>query len=201
MKIKSLMVTHPITISPDTSIEAALGLMKKNRFRHLPVVSANHILEGLLTLADLKEGLIPYMIGDVSLADLMIRKPVTISPEDDIETAARLIYEHKIGGIPVVEGKTLVGIITDSDILRTFIDMMGILSSGSRIEVRIGNAPEDFNRVLKTIQDKGGDIINVSITRQEPAHRVYYFRLSPCNTRKIRKALQSEGFTVPDALD
>ena len=201
MKIKSLMVTHPITISPDASVEAALGLMKKSRIRHLPVVTGDRKLEGLLTLADLKEGLIPYMIGDVSLADLMIRKPVTISPEDDIETAARQIYEHKIGGIPVVEGKTLVGIITDSDILRTFIDMMGILSGGSRIEVRIGNAPEDFNRVLKTIQDQGGDIINVSITRQEPDHRVYYFRLSPCNTRKIRKALQSEGFAVPDASD
>jgi len=201
MKIKTLMVTDPITISPDASIEAALGLMKQNRIRHLPVVAPNGRLEGLVTLADLKEGLIPSLIGDVSLSDLMIRKPVTVSPEDDIETAARQIYEHKIGGMPVVEGKTLVGILTDSDILRTFIDMMGILSSGSRIEVRVGEAPEDFNRVLKIIQSKGGDIINVSITTQGPDYRVYYFRLSPCDTRKIRKALQSEGFTVPDASD
>lgn len=201
MKIKSLMVSHPITISKDASIEEALTVMKQNRIRHLPVVSQKNRLEGLVTLADLKEGLIPALIGDISLMDLMIQKPITVGPEDDIETAARRIYRHKIAGMPVVEGKTLVGIITDSDILRTFIDMMGILSAGANIEVRIGDDPEDFNRALKTIQAKGGDIINVSITSRESADRVYYFRLSPCDTRKIRKALESEGFTVPDASD
>ena len=201
MKIHSLMIENPITIEPNASVGEAIELMKANSIRHLPVVAAGKKLQGFLTLADLKQGLIPSMLADVSLDDLMIKKPITVSPDDDIEFAAQLIYNHKIGGMPVVKKDRLVGIVTATDMLRTFIGMMGILSTTSRIDVVLGDQPAAFKKAMQIINDNGGDIINVSMTPQRKGKRVYYFRLSACKTQVIKKALESEHFEVLAAMD
>lgn len=200
MKIHSLMIPDPITVTLHTSISEAIELMKINSIRHLPVVSENNRLEGFLTLADLKQGLIPSMVSDLSLKDLMIKDPITVDPDQEIEYAAQLIYNHKIGGMPVVKGDKLVGIITAADILRTFIDMMGILSATSRIDVAIGDQPDSLKKALQIINDNGGDIINVGMTQQADK-RIYYFRLSACQTAIIKKALEKEDFEVLAAMD
>jgi acetoin utilization protein AcuB len=201
MKIQSLMIPDPITISANASISEAIELMKINSIRHLPVISKGRKLIGFLTLADLKQGLIPSMLGDLNLLDLMIKKPITVSPDDDIEFAAQLIYKNKIGGMPVVKDDQLVGIITASDILRTFIDMMGILSSTSRIDVVIGEQPGGLKKALQIINDTGGDIINVGMTAHQSGKRIYYFRLAACKTAGIKKALQTQGYEVLAAMD
>ena len=201
MKIHSLMIPDPITITENASIQEAIELMKVNSIRHLPVVGTGNSLKGFVTLADLKQGLIPSMLGDVSLSDLIIRNPIVVRPDDDVESAARLIYKHKIGGMPVVKNGILVGIITETDILRAFIDMMGLLTASSRIDVIIGDEPGAFRKVSQIINDNGGDIINVGITGQEISKRVYYFRLSACDTAVIKKALEKEGYKVVDAMD
>jgi acetoin utilization protein AcuB len=201
MKISSLMIPNPITITAHASISEALELMKINSIRHLPVVSKGNILKGFLTLADLKQGLIPSMLGDLSLRDLMIKDPITVNPDDDIEIAAKLIYNHKIGGIPVVKDDRLTGIITATDILRTFIDMMGILSSTSRIDVVIGDQPGSFKKALQIINDMGADIINVGRTAQQTGRKICFFRLGACKTEAIKKTLEKEGFEVLAAMD
>jgi acetoin utilization protein AcuB len=155
----------------------------------------------LLTLADLKQGLIPSMLGDLTLQDLMIREPITVGPDDDIEFAAQLIYKNKIGGLPVIRGDRLVGIITATDILRTFIDMMGILSSTSRIDVVVGDQSGGLKKALQIINDLGGDILNVGMTMQQTGKRIYYFRLAACETADIQKALQKQGYEVLAAMD
>lgn len=190
------MVPKPITVDVQTTVEQAIELMKINSIRHLPVVDARNQLHGLLTLADLKQALIPSMLGDLTLADMMIKNPLTVAPDDDIEIAAQLIYKHKISGLPVTRQGELVGILTESDILRAFIDMMGILSSSARIDITTGENPVDLNRAIKIIHDQGGDIINVGMTTQNTANRTYYFRLTPCDTHPIKKALEGEGFIV-----
>ena len=200
MKIHALMIPDPITVGMHASISDAIELMKLNSIRHLPVVSAGNHLEGFLTLADLKQGLIPSMVGDLSLKDLMIKNPITVDPDEEIEYAAQLIYKHKIGGLPVAKRNKLVGIITATDLLRTFIDMMGILSSTSRIDVAIGEPPAALKKIIQIINDNGGDIVNVGMTRQDNK-RVYYFRLSACETAAIRAALEKEKFEVLAALD
>lgn len=196
MKISSLMIPDPITITENASIGEAIELMKVNAIRHLPVVSKGNKLKGFVTLADLKQGLIPSMVADVSLADLMIRDPIVVDPDDDIEMAARIIYRHKIGGMPVVKNNKLVGIITETDILRAFINMMGLLTTSSRIDLVIADEPGLFKQVLQIISDNGGDIINVGMPAQQTGKRVYYFRLSTGNTEIIKKALEKEGFEV-----
>jgi acetoin utilization protein AcuB len=201
MKIHSLMIPDPITITANASIGEAIELMKINSIRHLPVVSQGRKLEGFLTLVDLKQGLIPSMLGDLTLQDLMIKQPITVSPDDDIEFAAQLIYKNKIGGMPVVKDDQLAGIITATDILRTFIDMMGILSSTSRIDVVIGDQSGSLKTALQIINDTGGDIINVGMTSQGTGKRTYYFRLAACKTSGIKKALQKQGYEVLAAMD
>jgi len=201
MKIHALMIPDPITITANASISEAIELMKINSIRHLPVVAEDNTLQGFLTLTDLKQGLIPSMLGDLTLQDLMIKAPITVDPDDDIEIAAQLIYKNKIGGMPVVKGDQLVGIITATDILRTFIDMMGILSSTSRIDVVIGDKSGSLKNALQIINDKGGDIVNVGMTTQQAGKRIYYFRLAACKTGVIKKALEKQGFEVLAAMD
>ena len=201
MKIHSLMISDPITIAAHASISDAIELMKVNSIRHLPVVAEKNILIGFLTLADLKQGLIPSMLGDLTLRDLMIKEPICVGPDDEIEIAAQLIYKHKIGGMPVIKEGKLVGIITATDILRAFIDMMGILSSTSRIDVVIGEQPGSFKKAMQLINDEGADIINVGITAQQTGQRIYYFRLAACKTGAIRKALEKQGYEVLAAMD
>ena len=201
MKITSLMIPNPITITEKASISDAIELMKTNSIRHLPVVSGKNSLKGFVTLADMRQGLIPSMVAGVSLSDLMIKDPITVDPDADIEIAAQIIYKHKISGMPVVKNNKLVGIITESDILRAFIDMMGLLAASSRIDVVIGDEPGSLKKALQIITDTGGDIINVGQTAQQTSKRTYYFRLSACKTDTIKSALEKEGFEVLHAMD
>jgi acetoin utilization protein AcuB len=201
MKIKSLMIPDPITIPKSASIKEAIEIMKTNSIRHLPVVTGDNTLEGFVTLADLKVGLIPSMVAGLTLADLMIKDPITVDPNSDIEIGAQLIYKYKISGIPVVRKGRLVGIITESDLLRAFIDMMGILNASSRIDVALGAEPGVMRKVLQIIEENGGEIINVGMTPQKTKKKIYSFRLTPCRTDVIKRALETEGFKVVAAMD
>jgi acetoin utilization protein AcuB len=201
MKIDDLMIADPITITVQASISEAIKVMKQNSIRHLPVVTPEKRLTGMVTLADLKQGLIPSMVADVSLADLMIKDIITVSPDSDIEIAAKLIYHHKISGIPVLKKKVLVGIITETDILRAFIDMMGILTASSRIDVREKNGPAGFSKALQVITDSGGEVINVGMATLQSTGRIHCFRLTECKTAGICKALRKNGFEVISATD
>lgn len=201
MKIRDLMVTDPITIYPDATIADAIELMKTNSIRHLPVINDDNYLRGFVTLADLKRGLIPSMLSDLDLLDLMILDPITVGPDDDIEIAAQLIYKHKISGMPVVLEDQLVGILTESDIFRAFIDMMGILTASSRIDVAMKDEPGAFKEALQIINDSGGDIINVGMATLQTDKKVYYIRLSACKTDPICRALEINGYEVLNATD
>jgi acetoin utilization protein AcuB len=101
----------------------------------------------------------------------------------------------------VTKNGRLVGIITETDMLRAFIDMMGILSSTSRLDVAAGNKPESLKKMLQIISDNGGDVINVIMTLEKARKRVYHFRLAACKTAIIKKALTKEGFNVLAAID
>ncbi len=202
MKIKDLMISNPITITKKATIQEAIAVMKTNSIRHLPVVTRGKRFVGLVTLADLKQGLIPSMVAGVTLADLMVKDIISVSPDSDIEIAARLIYKHKISGMPVLKNNALVGIITETDMLRTFIDMMGILTASSRIDVRAGDDDQgSIRRALQVITEAGGEVINGGIATLKSSGRIYYFRLKECKTAGICKALEKEGFEVISSTD
>ncbi len=196
MKTRDLMISDPITISVQASVQEAIQVMKANSIRHLPVTHKGKRLLGFLTLADLKQGLIPSMVADVTLRDLMVKDPLFVRPNDDIEIAVQLIYKHKISGLPVLRHRSVVGILTESDIFRAFIEMMGILSASSRIDVLITEGQRGLKQAVHVINTIGGDIINIVMNPQEGEHRLYCFRLASCEIAVIRKALVKEGFKV-----
>jgi len=196
MRIKSLMIKDPITISEDASIKDALDLMNSHSIRHLPVVNHEKKFIGFVTLTDLKQAFIPSMVTDLFLKDIMVKDPIVLSPDANIESAARTIYKHKIGGIPVVENNKLVGIITITDILEAFISMMGILTTSSRVDVALGSKADAFKEVSHIIQDNGGQIISVGMAPHRKDENIYYFRLKPCEVEPIADSLEKSGYKV-----
>jgi len=197
MRIRSLMIKDPITVSDRTSVQEAIRIMQDSSIRHLPVVNHSKELIGWATLSDMKQGLLPAVVTGLSLADLMVRDPITIHPDDDVETAAQIIFERKIGGMPVVDGNNKVtGVITVTDILGAFIRIMGILTSGSRLDVDVGNEPKAFDKVSTIIHEQGGEIISVGIAPDTEVGKVYYFRLKECPIEPIVQALQHRGYEV-----
>jgi acetoin utilization protein AcuB len=197
MRIRSLMIKDPITVSDRTSVQEAIHLMQENAIRHLPVVNASEKLVGWVTLSDMKQGLLPAVVTGLSLADLMIKDPITIHPDADVESAAQIIYQRKIGGMPVVDGDDKVlGVITVTDILGAFIKIMGILTEGSRLDVNVGHEPEGFEKVSRIIHDQGGEIISVGIAPDTSDKKIYYFRLKECPMKPIVNALQKKKYEV-----
>ena len=197
MRVQSLMIKNPITISDRSSVQEAIHLMHAHAIRHLPVVNRLKKLKGFVTLTDMKQGLLPAMVTGVSLADLMIKDPI-IHPDADIEEAAQIIYQRKIGGMPVVDDNNkVVGIITVTDLLGAFIKIMGLLTNGTRLDVNVGDDPRGFEKVSRVIHDHGGEVVSVGIAAHRTDKKIYYFRLKKCPVQPVVKALQDKGYEVP----
>lgn len=197
MRIQSLMIENPITVTDRTSVQEAIHLMEENDIRHLPVVNRSQKLVGWVTLGDMKQGLLPAVVTGLSVADLMLREPITIHADADVETAAQIIFEKKIGGMPVVNGdQKVIGVITVTDILGAFIKIMGILSNGLRLDIDVGDKSDGFDDVSRIIYEKGGEIVSVGIAPDNNESKVYYFRLKKCPEGPIVKALKKRGYKV-----
>lgn len=126
--VRDWMTSNPITIVPKTTLPDAHKLMKESKIRRLPVVEGGRLV-GIVTLGDVREAQpsdattlsifeLNYLLSKLTVDKIMTREPLTIAPQATIREAARLMLEHKIGGLPVLEGGRVVGIITESDIFR-----------------------------------------------------------------------------------
>ncbi len=194
MRVEKWMIKDIVTVGKETDIKEAIRLMKKNSIRHLPVVEDDHFL-GFVTEGDLRQLVIPSILEKIKVKDVMISDPITISAQADIETAAKLVYHYKIGGLPVVEKGKLLGILTVTDILRAFIEMMGILTADSRLDVIIGDFPTSFEEVYNIIHKNNVKIISLGITSDED-ETIYSFRLQKCKLEPVVAALKKRGYKV-----
>ena len=201
MQVKNQMSRKVVTIPPNTSILRAIEMMRKHSIRHLPVVRAGELV-GFLTEGDLRQASLLSMVDKVSIEDVMIKNLVTVSPEASIEEAARLIYRHKIGGLPVVKGKKLVGIITIVDILKSFIQLLGILKASSRIDLVLGSKPHAFEEVSATFRNCGAEIISVGMSHHKDRRkRIYHFRLGNCPLKSVIADLKKKGYKVLSVME
>jgi acetoin utilization protein AcuB len=197
MKVEEWMVKDPIVITLDQKVQDCVDLMREHSIRHLPVVEKQKLV-GLVTESDLREVFLASLVEDLTIAGVMITEPMTVTPDTEIEDAAKLIYYHKIGGLPVVDDYgQVVGIITVADLVEAFIELMGLLKSSSRIDVVLGDDPEAFERVSGLIRSNGGEVISVGISGNDLGERrTYFFRLEKCDVEAIASALQEAGFEV-----
>lgn len=169
MFVKDLMTPHPITISPEASITAAERVMRENNIRHLPVVSPGGALIGLITRTTLEQVLpsklttlsvyeLHYQLDKINVRQAMMRQVITVGETVPIEQAARIMWEKKIGCLPVMRGNILVGIVTDIDLMRTMFDLLGARQPGVRMTLRIPGTPGEIAKITGAIAAEKGDI-------------------------------------------
>ena len=130
MKVRELMTGAPITVSPDTSVLDARRLMLKERIRHL-LVTDDRRLVGIITDRDIRLNLpsqarslsmweVYYLLAKLTVGQIMTKSVIIIGPDREARAAAQLMLEHKVGALPVLDGEVLIGILTETDILRAF---------------------------------------------------------------------------------
>jgi len=195
------MSREVLTVPVTAGLEEAAALIKEHDIRHLPVVEGKKLI-GLVTEGEIRGAIFPAMLEDIGVKDLMITDPITVTPDALLEDAVRLVYQHKIGCLPVVDRDgNLKGIITVVDMLAALIDLMGLLSESSRLDLTLPEKPEAFEEVSHIIQANGGKIIGVSLSRLSEDQVVYLFRLEKMNLESIVHDLQIKGYEIISRLD
>jgi acetoin utilization protein AcuB len=201
VKIKRRMAQQVITINPGATVLDAMNLMHQSAVGHLPVLQGNTFV-GFVSESDLRQMLLLPGGNEILIEEVMNKQPATIGPEENLEEAAKLIYHYKLDALPVLDNGHLVGIITVSDILAAFIEIMGVLHASSRIDVILGERPEAFENVSRLIKKNGGDIISVGMgDSPETDKKFYFFRLKKCNINPIAEAIAGSGFEVVSVIE
>lgn len=141
MLVKDFMTPNPEVVTPEITVPEAAQIMKKGGFRRLPVVKEDRVV-GIVTDRDLKEAMpsdanslsiweLNYLISKLTVGEIMTRNPITVSGTLPLQAAAKLMLEHKVGGLPVEREGRLVGIITVTDVLRAFLQCEAELLVGA----------------------------------------------------------------------
>ncbi len=164
-------MSHPvITIHPDIALLDALNLMHKERVRRLPVVDKRGKLVGIVSEGDLLHAgpssattfsvyELNYLLSKITVERLMTKEVLTVDENTPLEEAARLMADNKIGGVPVVRDDEVVGIITETDLFKVFLELLGARESGVRLAVLVPNIPGELAMVTKAIFVAGGNIL------------------------------------------
>ncbi|MFQ5457536.1 MAG: CBS domain-containing protein [Myxococcota bacterium] len=162
MQVSARMTRRPVTVSPDATLRHACDLMAKNDVRHVPVVKSRALV-GIITERDVMSATARPTGAAAALdrfvSDYMTSSVITVSPDTDVERAARIFRKHHIAGLPVLRGNRLVGIITESDVLDALIEVAGHNTRRARIEFTIPRKPEHFHHICDLIKERGGQLL------------------------------------------
>ncbi|MED1781334.1 CBS and ACT domain-containing protein [Brevibacillus fortis] len=204
MRIEEIMRKKIVTIQTSTTIGEALLLLRANRIRHLPVIE-NDSLVGIISDRDLRDALPSRLLthddDDTVLhkpvADIMNQQVITGHPLDFIEDAALQLYEHKIGSLPIVEGKRLVGLITESDLFSSLIELFGVNKPSSHIEVEVDDRVGMLAEVSQVFREAQVNVTSVVVfPGKKPAKKNLVFRVQTIDPRIVTQLLLDKGFSV-----
>lgn len=209
MLVKDRMRPRPVTVSPDDTLADALRLTREHRIRHLPVVLATGELVGVLSDRDIRLAMpSPLTVSDeeragfleqTAIAAVMVREVITVSPLETIEDAARTLYRHRIGSLPVVNARgDLEGILTETDILHAFVHLLGGMQACSRIEVVLADRPAELARALGILgEDLQLNIVSMLVPSARTGEiRTAIMNLATIDPREALAALENAGFRV-----
>jgi acetoin utilization protein AcuB len=205
------MTRDVITVPPHEKIIDAFELMQRRGIRHLPVVEDGE-LKGLVTDRDIRLALIPsplstpedrmYHLGALERVDeIMATDLITVEPTSTIEEAAKLMAQYKIGAVPVVGRGKLVGILTETDVLSVFIEMLETIQASSRLDVVLGDKPSALDEVYRLLQSSQARVISVSMSPEETAGPpIYSFRIERTPVEPLVHKLEKAGYRVVQTL-
>jgi len=199
MKVKNWMKVNPVTIERTALLQEAAALMEEHAIRHLPVVEDDQLV-GFITQTDLRQYFFPSMVERIPVHDVMVANPITIDVNSSIEKAARLIHDFKIGGLPVMDKKKLVGVITSSDIVSGFIEVMGLLRNSIRLDLVVSD-DGGVDDALRIIKQHEIEILSVATGTQPSQSKVYYFRLGRGDIDSVVVDLETAGHKVLSVMD
>jgi len=172
MLVRDVMTRNLITVDPETSFTDALKIMRENRIRRLPVLEDGKLV-GIVTEKDILYASpskattldvweLHYLLNKLKIREIMTRDVVTIQEDTPVEEAAKIMADNKIGALPVVKGNKLVGIITETDIFKVFLEMFGSRKKGVRYTFKVPNVPGTFAKLSQKVFEAGGNIVSLA---------------------------------------
>ncbi len=201
MRVGKIMQRELVTVTPETGVLEAIKLMQELNIRHLPVVQAGQFA-GWLSARDLYQVMLAAMVEEITVGEIMNVNPITVSPETGLAEAAYLMREYKVGGVPVLSGRKLVGVLTVIDLLDAFLFMLEALRSSSRLDLALPEDPQTLEAVCRLIREAGGEIINIGLSPvQTGAERIYAFRLAKCDLTPILEKLRRQGIRIVELVE
>ncbi len=174
MLVRELMTRNPVTITTETSVPDALRLMRERKVRRLPVLDAHGALVGIVSDKDLLYASpspattlavweIPELLGKLRVEKVMTRGVITVDEGTALEEAARIMADSKIGGLPVMRGSQLVGIITETDLFKTLLELLGGRRAGVRVAVAVPSVKGELSKITTAIFEAGGNIVGIGM--------------------------------------
>lgn len=214
MLVRDRMSSPAVTAAPDTVFRDALGLMRKHRFRRLPVVDEHDRLVGivcehdLMTASPARPGSLSVwelnrLQSTVKIREIMTEDVVTTTPDTPIEDVARVMTDEKVGGMPVVdEDDRVIGVITETDVFRAFVEMFAGGYPGLRLTLEIPEGKEILLELSEAISESGGQIVSVgSFYGDAPGKRRLVVKVLGTGKGELVKALEALGDHVLDARE
>lgn len=215
MFIDKSMTRRVITIGPDAGVLEARGKMEENGIRHLPVVDEYNKVIGMITDRDIRSALPsvfstcredPKEIQQISalkVGDVMNKKVITTSPMDTLEDALLLMHKSNKGALPVVDrdGK-LKGIISRRDLIRAFINVLGIEEPGTLLCLVVEEKLGQMKKIVDAITEEGIPFGSILVARHwEKGKRAFFPYLLTLNVAKVKRKLENMGYTLLDPME
>ncbi|MFS0646015.1 acetoin utilization AcuB family protein [Siminovitchia sp. 179-K 8D1 HS] len=205
MIVEQIMTKDVLTLSPEDNVKSALALMRKNNMRHLPLVNNEKEVVGLVTERDIKSTLPSFLKEEelkehlsAPLSTIMTKNVVTGHPLDFVEEVAVLFYDYKIGCLPIIHDRKLVGIITSTDLLHTMVELTGANKPGSQLEIRVENKTGVLYEAAGVFRKHHVNLHSVLVypDPDDEKYQILVFRVATINPIPMIEALKKEGFEV-----
>jgi len=191
-----------ITVHPDMPIMDALDLMQKEHIRRFPVIDKRGHLVGIVSKTDLLHAApsaatslnvweVNYLVSKITIKKVMTPDVSTIEGDTPLEEAARIMADNKVGGLPVLNRGKVVGIITETDLFKIFLEMLGAREQGIRLAVLVPNTRGELAKLTKSIFDIGGSIISLGTFMGENSeNREVTMKIEGVSVNEITNATQ-----------
>jgi len=207
MKIKDFMSTNVVAVDEKTSIHDARKIMEAHKIRRLPVMRKGKLV-GLVTERMLLEAApspatalsiheLQYLLAKMTVKEIMVKKPHTVSPDMPAEEALQLGQDMGYGAFPVVDNGRLVGMVTESDIVRVMTRVLGVRIKGTRIDLKVTKQFGNMQRIMGILDDRKAVLLSLmTFLRPEEGDYMIILRIQAEDADPIVKELTGAGFTV-----